>query len=197
MNRSQAIGGLVCLAIATLLAVLTVTLPKDRMMFMIGDVNAPIVPAIALGVIGVVLLVAARREDAADDAPLPVKTTEELLKTEEQKAVNDRLEAVGWGLFLIMVGGFALIPGDQIPRGVWSIGVGLIMLGLNAARYYYGLKLSGFTTFLGILALLGGIGQLLGFDALDGALLLIILGAYLILKPWFDKRQIFGKPGGD
>jgi hypothetical protein len=38
------------------------------------------------------------------------------------------LEAMGWGLFLIMVGGFVLIPGDQIPRGVWSIGVGLIML---------------------------------------------------------------------
>ena len=197
MNRSQAVGGLVCLAIATLLAVLAVTLPADRMMFMIGDVNAPIVPAIALGVIGVVLLIAARRDDEVDAGPSPVRTQEELLKVEQQKALNGRLEAMGWGLFLIMVGGFALIPADQIPRGVWSIGVGLIMLGLNGARYYYGLKLSGFTTFLGVLALLGGTGQLLGFDALDGALLLIILGAYLLLKPWFDKRQIFGKPGGD
>jgi hypothetical protein len=103
---------------------------------------------------------------------------------------------MGWGLFLIMIGGFALIPGDQIPRGVWSIGVGLIMLGLNAARYYYGLKLSGFTTFLGLLALLGGIAQLMGYDELEGAFLLIILGAYLLLKPWFEKRGVFGKPGG-
>ena len=197
MNRSQAIGGFVCLAIAMLLAVLTVILPADRMMFMIDDVNAPIVPAIALGVIGVVLLMAARRDDDVDAEPSPVRTKQELLKDEEQKALNDRLEAMGWGLFLIMVGGFALIPGDQIPRGVWSIGVGLIMLGLNAARYYHGLKLSGFTTFLGVLALLSGAGQLLGMDVLEGALLLIILGAYLVLKPWFDKRQIFGKPGGD
>jgi hypothetical protein len=53
--------------------------------------------------------------------------------------------------------------------------------------------MSGFTTFLGILALLGGIAELLGFTSLEGALLLIILGAYLILKPWFDKRQLFGK----
>jgi hypothetical protein len=67
------------------------------------------------------------------------------------------------------------------------------MLGLNVARYYYGIKLSGFTTFLGILAVLGGIAQQMGMGALEGALLFIILGAYLILKPWFDKRGIFGK----
>jgi hypothetical protein len=171
------------------------------MMFTIGDTNAPIVPAIALGVIGVLLLGAAWRGQESEDEPAarlaakPVaeKTEEERLKAEERRAQNQRLEAMGWGLFLIMLGGFALIPNDQIPRGVWSIGVGVIMLGLNAARYYYGIKLSGFTTFLGILAVLGGVAQLLGMDALEGALLFIILGAYLILKPWFDKRGIFGK----
>ena len=197
MNRSQAIGGIICLAAAALIAVLTVTLPSDRMMFMIGETNAPIVPAIALGLIGVLLLIAARGSEQMEAEPVPEKTNEEQLKEEEQQALNGRLEAMGWGLFLIMLGGFALIPEDQIPRGVWSIGVGVIMLGLNAARYYYGLKLSSFTTFLGILALLGCIAQLLGFDALEGALLFIILGAYLLLKPWFDKREIFGKPGGE
>jgi hypothetical protein len=197
MNRSQTIGGVVCLALAALIAVLAVTLPSDRMVFMIGDTNAPIVPAIALGVIGVLLLGTAWRgqEPEVRTAAKPVDemTEKDKLKAEEKRAQNGRLEAMGWGLFLIMLGGFALIPDDQIPRGVWSIGVGVIMLGLNAARYYYGIKLSGFTTFLGILALLGGIAQLLGVDALDGALLFIILGAYLILKPWFDKRGIFGK----
>lgn len=111
----------------------------------------------------------------------------------EKAALNKRMEAVAWGLFLIMLGGFALVPDETIPKGVWSIGVGVIMLGLNAARYYYQIKMSGFTTFLGILSLLGGIAELLGMTSLDGALLLIILGAYLILKPWFDKHQLFGK----
>ena len=92
-----------------------------------------------------------------------------------------------------MLGGFALVPDNTIPKGVWSLGVGLIMLGLNAARYYYKLKMSGFTTVLGILSLIGGIAELVGITSLDGALLLIILGAYLILKPWFDKRKVFGK----
>lgn len=111
----------------------------------------------------------------------------------EKAALNKRLESIGWGLFLIMAGGFALVPDETIPKGVWSVGVGIIMLGLNATRYYYKIRMSSFTTVLGILALLGGIAEWAGLTSLDGALLLIILGAYLLLKPWFDKRQLFGK----
>ena len=107
--------------------------------------------------------------------------------------LNKRLEAVGWGLLLIMLGGFGLVPNDQVPKGVWSIGVGVIMLGLNVARYFFKIKMSGFTTVLGILALVGGITELIGMTSLEGGLLLILLGAYLILKPWFDRRQLFGK----
>ncbi|HSL46938.1 MAG TPA: hypothetical protein VK897_26110 [Anaerolineales bacterium] len=32
-----------------------------------------------------------------------------------------------------------------------------------------------------------------GWADLNGAVLLIILGAYLILSPWFDERRLFGK----
>lgn len=53
--------------------------------------------------------------------------------------------------------------------------------------------MSGFTTFLGILALVGGLAQIIFKFDLGGALLLIVLGAYLILKPWFDKQGLFGK----
>lgn len=111
----------------------------------------------------------------------------------EKAAVNKRLESVGWGLFLIMLGGFMFIPDTTVSKGFWSVGIGLIFLGLNAARYLSGIRMSGFTTFLGILSLLGGIVQLLGWKSMDGAFFLIILGAYLILKPWFDQRQLFGK----
>ena len=111
----------------------------------------------------------------------------------EKAVLNKRLEAAAWGLFLIMVGGFMFVPQNQIPQGLWSIGIGVIMLGLNAARYFYGIRMSGFTTFLGILSLLGGSLELIGVTSLQGALLLIILGAWLIFKPWFDKRQLFGK----
>jgi hypothetical protein len=111
----------------------------------------------------------------------------------EKAAMNKRFESVGWGLFLIMLGGFTFIPDTTISKGFWSIGIGLILLGLNAARYINGIRMSGFTTFIGILSLLGGIIQLLGWKSMDGAFFLIILGIYLILKPYFDKRQLFGK----
>jgi hypothetical protein len=107
--------------------------------------------------------------------------------------LNKRFESVAWGLFFIMLGGFMLIPETTISKGFWSIGVGLILLGLNAVRYFNGIRMSGFTTFIGILSLVGGVLQLLGWRSMDGAFFLIILGAYLILKPWFDERKLFGK----
>lgn len=115
------------------------------------------------------------------------------VKDPEKVALNKRLETIFWGLFLIMLGGQWLLPEDTLPNGLSSIGVGLIFLGLNAARYFNHLRMSGFTTFLGILSLVGGIGEMFLKMDLDGAILLIVLGAYLILKPWFDQRQLFGK----
>ena len=100
---------------------------------------------------------------------------------------------MGWGCFLILLGGFMFVPEEIVKGGWWSIGVGVIMLGLNVARYFYKIKMSSFTTFLGVISLVSGVLQLLGMHTLEGAILLIILGAYLILKPWFEKRQLFGK----
>ena len=76
----------------------------------------------------------------------------------EKVALNKRLETMFWGLFLIMLGGWAFIK--TAPNGLWSIGVGLILLGLNAARYFNKIKMSGFTTVLGILALIGGFSEM-------------------------------------
>ncbi len=121
-----------------------------------------------------------------ESKPIPVQDP-------EKAALNKRLETTFWGLFLIMLGGWALVPAATIPKGAWSIGVGLLMLSLNATRYFSGIRMSGFTTVLGILAVLGGIGDMLGWADLNGAVLLIILGAYLILKPWFEKQKLFGK----
>ena len=121
------------------------------------------------------------------------ETHPEKAQDTEKAALNKRLEGIGWGLFLIMLGGFGLVPDEVVPKGLWSIGLGVIMLGLNAARYYYKIRMSGFTSVLGILALIGGVLQLLGMHTLEGAIFLIILGLYLVVKPWFDKRQLFGK----
>lgn len=191
MNKGRFIGGTILLALGALLVVLTFALEEGKVVFMIGDENMPLVPAIVMIVIGAVLLGSAlmspgKKVDTA---------VSELGFEHDEKAValNRQLEGAAWGFFLIMLGGFALVPATTIPKGVWSIGVGVIMLGLNLARYFFKLRLSGFTTFLGVMSLLGGIAQLAGWQALDNALFFFVLGAYLILKPWFDKHQVFGK----
>ncbi|HSB66252.1 MAG TPA: hypothetical protein VLD65_06710 [Anaerolineales bacterium] len=189
MNIAKIIGGIVCLVIAVILAILYFTLPTESLMFQVGERNLPWIPPIIFGVVGIILLATVRK----NEEPKPSETVVAPAQDPEKVALNKRLESIGWGLFLVMLGGFALVPQNTIPRGVWSIGVGVIMLGLNIARYYYHIKMSGFTTFLGILSLIGGVVELLGFTSLDGALLLIILGAYLILKPWFEKHKVFGK----
>ena len=190
MNIGRLVGGIVCLALATLLGVLSVTLPTGEVIFTVDGQNMPWLPAGVLGVAGIALVATAgigrqrsvTREGRAHLALDPGKA-----------ALNQRLEMVGWGCFLIMLGGFILVPHTVVARGFWSIGVGLIMLGLNVMRYLNGIKMSGFTTFLGIISLSGGVLQLVGLQSIEGAFLLIILGTFLLLRPWFDKRQIFGK----
>lgn len=188
MNRSQLVWGIISLVLAVMLAVLNVVLPADKIRFMVGDRNMPWVPPFILGVLGIVMLVTAGRgEQQAAQATQPPTIDE------EKAALNKRLETIGWGCFLVMAGGFALVPRGVIPGGVWSIGVGVIMLGLNVTRYLYRVKMSGFTTFLGVVSLIGGVLQVLGMHTLEGPILLIVLGAYLVVKPWFDERQLFGR----
>jgi hypothetical protein len=102
--------------------------------------------------------------------------------------LNKRLEAIAWGLFLIMIGGLWLLPDETVPEGTWLLGVGIIMLGLNGARHLYGIKISGFTIFLGIVALCIGIGALFGVDLPIFPILIIIWGLSVVLEPFLKKK---------
>ncbi len=187
MNKSKLIWGIICLAIAVVLTVANLRLPSENLMFQIGDVNMPWVPPVVLAIVGIVLLATANQSAAEKEA------VQELAVDPDKEALNKRMETMAWGTFLIMLGGFLFVPEEIIDGGWWSVGVGLIMLGLNAARYLKGLRMSGFTTFLGIISVAGGVLTLVGVEGIDGAVFLIVLGGYLLLKPYFDKRQLFGK----
>jgi len=187
MKRSNLIGGIICLAIAAGLTVANLSLPPEDLMFQVGAVNMPWVPPVVLTIVGIVLL-------ATMNQPAGEEEAKEVLKVDPEKAaLNKRFETAAWGAFLIMLGGFMFVPEEIIRGGWWSISVGLIMLGLNGTRYLNGIRMSGFTTFLGIISVIGGVLDLAGMEGVNGAVLLIVLGGYLILKPYFDERQLFGK----
>ena len=102
--------------------------------------------------------------------------------TRDTAALNSRLEGIAWGLFLVMAGGFLLVPKSQLPEGIWPIGIGVIMLGLNAVRLALRIPISWVTIVLGTLAIIGGLSDYLGAEVDIGAIVLIILGAALVLK---------------
>jgi hypothetical protein len=96
------------------------------------------------------------------------------------------LETIAWGALFIFWGITELFP--ALPKGIGAIGIGLILLGLNAARSWTGQPTSGFTTTFGILALLLGGLELatpllrLSFELPIFAILLFALGAILLIR---------------
>jgi hypothetical protein len=188
MNKSKLIWGIICLVIAGGLTVANLTLPPENLMFQVGDFNMPWIPPVALGIVGIILLATMNQPEEKRAETNAAVTTDPA-----KAALNKRLETIAWGAFLVMLGGFMFVRDEIVKGGWWSIGVGLIFLGLNAARYFNGIRMSGFTTFLGILSVIGGVLDLAGLEGVNGAVLLIVLGSYLILKPYFEKRQLFGK----
>jgi len=100
--------------------------------------------------------------------------------TPAKRELNRRLESISWGLFLIMLGGFALLK--SVPEGTWLVGAGVIMLGLNAVRLGLGIRIGWFTVILGTVALLSGLGSVYGVSIPVGPLLVILIGLAIILR---------------
>jgi len=103
---------------------------------------------------------------------------------ENTRKSNPDLSMIAWGAIFILWGITELVP--ALPAGAGAVGFGIILLGLNLARLWKGQPISGFTTTLGILALLLGGLELarpllhLSFELPVFAILLIVLGVVML-----------------
>jgi len=85
-----------------------------------------------------------------------------------------------WGALFILWGITEMFT--SLPKGIGALGIGLILVGINLGRYLTGQRVSGFSTTLGILALLLGALELvqpylhLSFELPIFAILLLALG---------------------
>ena len=95
-----------------------------------------------------------------------------------RQGIGGRIAAIGWGLLFLMTGTLALIPG--LPDGTWLAGFGVLLLGLSAARWILRLAPEWFTVILGSVALLGGLGAMVGIAIPWFAYLLILCGLAII-----------------
>jgi hypothetical protein len=73
------------------------------------------------------------------------------------KDLSDKLEAIGWGLFLVWVGVAFLA---DMGWGWGLLGIAIIILGEAAVRWRLDLKIGGFWIACGLVFLLGGLWEL-------------------------------------
>jgi hypothetical protein len=82
-------------------------------------------------------------------------------QTTERRQLAEKLGTAGWALFLIWVG-IAFLA--DVGVGVGLLGVGLVALGVQAARSRYELGVEGFWVFIGLMFAAGGVWELLGIE---------------------------------
>lgn len=103
---------------------------------------------------------------------------------DKNQTINRSLDTLAWAAFFIWWGITELF--GSLPAGLGAIGIGVILLGLNLVRYSKSIPTSGFTTVLGILALVWGGLELaasyldLAYELPIFAILLITLGVLLL-----------------
>ena len=109
------------------------------------------------------------------------------------RKLNRNLETMAWGALFIWWGLTELF--QFLPHGTGAIGIGLILLGLNVVRALNGVPASGFTSILGILALVMGGLELAGsvlrlpFEIPVFAILLIVLGVIVLARELLRSRN--------
>ena len=95
-----------------------------------------------------------------------------------------KLDAVGWGLFLIWLGIVLLVGADT---SVALLGIGLIILGVQVARLFLNLAIERFWFVVGLLFVVGSLWQLADTRMPLPPILLIAAGLALILTQFLRK----------
>ncbi len=101
-------------------------------------------------------------------------------------SLESRVDAFGWGIFFVMSGAMLLVPG--LPDGSWLAGVGVLFLGLSAARAMLGLQVSGFGLAVGAILLIWGAGAMADVAVPWFSVLLVVCGLALVMGQLFRRQ---------
>lgn len=101
--------------------------------------------------------------------------------------LEKQLDGIGWGLLLVITGAVWLAPDWQTGESAWLIATGVLLLALNAVRRRMHVAVSGLTTFLGALALVAGLGDVLGIELPLLAIGFIVIGGSIALKAFIAR----------
>ena len=93
------------------------------------------------------------------------------------------LETASWGVFFVGLGAILAVQSIfkiDIKGGIFTT-IGLVLIGLNALRYQKQIPISKFTLFIGVLTLLIGISDFVGFKLPVFETILIMIGLFILL----------------
>jgi hypothetical protein len=96
-----------------------------------------------------------------------------------RKGLRRRLDAAGWGLFIIWVGVALLM---SLEWGVGLVGVAAVIFLKQAARRHFGFRIERFWVVVGALFFLGGIWELNQIQMGLAPILMIFAGSALLLS---------------
>lgn len=102
----------------------------------------------------------------------------------DEGIVAHRLNAIGSGLFFIWVGVVLLA---HLGWGIGLLGVGILMLGGQAARTLMGLKFVTSWGEVGVLFVLGGVWELVSFRVGLAPILCIVAGILFVVSAFVGK----------
>lgn len=103
----------------------------------------------------------------------------------ERGGAAARLDGIGWGAFFIWIGVALLF---DVGWGPTLLGIGLITLGVQAARWLFGLRLEGFWLLVGVAFLVGGVWQLVDTAVPLLPVLLMLAGLALVAAALLPRR---------
>ena len=89
-----------------------------------------------------------------------------------------RIDAIGWGVLLVALGGVLLLP--DAPEELWLVAVGGVMVVMSGVRAAMGLPVVWFTAMVGVGALVWGGAAVLGFPDEAAALALLAVGVLIV-----------------
>jgi hypothetical protein len=116
---------------------------------------------------------------------------------DSNETTDYRIETFAWGLLFIWLGAWWGILEDRfLPNGAGAVGVGLILLSINLARWTKGIQISTLSSTFGALFLILGslklANAILNFPNLQMpvcGLFLIILGLVVLVREFIPFRK--------
>ncbi|WP_316163523.1 hypothetical protein [Bradyrhizobium sp. SZCCHNRI20481] len=100
--------------------------------------------------------------------------------------IAGQIDAVAWAVFFIWVGIAMLVP---VPWEWFLMGVGILILAAEYARWQMGIRIEGFWVACGVVCFAGGLWALLNLPWPLAPILIIGLGVWLLAKIIVDANR--------